>query len=111
MRSMLERAKKGDFSNTHITCETIHPWIDSCLYVEVERFIKVFFWMFPVYGALHFIPMLLFRRQVFMREPLFVSLKSLKGTVRSSMFLSVFVLIFQCESCQIFHCAWLILHL
>jgi len=99
MRSMLERAKRGDFSNTRITCETIHPWIDSCVYVGVDRFFKVFFWIFPVYGALHFIPMLLFRRKVFMREPLFVSLKSLKGTVRSSTFLSVFVFIFQSLLC------------
>ncbi|KAF8341270.1 uncharacterized protein EI90DRAFT_3033306 [Cantharellus anzutake] len=109
MQSMVERAKQGDFSNVRITCETIHPWIDSCLYVEVDRFIKVFSWMFPVYGALHFIPMLLFRRKMFMREPLLMLLKSFKGTVRSSTFLSVFVFIFQsllCIRIQAYQSKW-----
>ena len=51
-----------------------------------------------VYGALHVIPMILFKRGQFMKEPLMMLLRSLKGTVRSSTFLSVFVFIYQSES-------------
>lgn len=72
----------------------IHPWLDSCTYVEVERFVSVFAWMFPVYGALHVIPMILFKRKQFNMAML---LRGLKGTVRSSTFLSVFVFIYQSE--------------
>jgi hypothetical protein len=95
---VLASAKQGDFSSlTHGTCHIIHPWLDSCTYVEVERFVSVFTWMFPVYGALHVIPMILFKRKQFSKEPLAMLLRSLKGTVRSSTFLSVFVLIYQGE--------------
>ncbi|KAF9516869.1 hypothetical protein BS47DRAFT_1371618 [Hydnum rufescens UP504] len=97
LRNMLEHAKRGDFQGKVAgTCEIIHPWIDSCVYVEVERFVSVFTWMFPIYGALHVIPMILFKRKTFAKEPLTMLLKSLKGTVRSSTFLSVFVFIYQC---------------
>ncbi|KAF8303370.1 hypothetical protein DL93DRAFT_2102442, partial [Clavulina sp. PMI_390] len=97
---ILARAKEGDFSGlTNGTCEIIHPWLDSCTYVEVERFVSVFTWMFPVYGALHVIPMILFKRGQFMKEPLIMLLRSLKGTVRSSTFLSVFVFIYQSLLC------------
>lgn len=75
----------------------IHPWIDSCTYVEVERFVSVFTWMFPVYGALHVIPMILFKRNVFLKNPWGMLFRSLKGTIKSSTFLSVFVFIYQSE--------------
>jgi len=97
----LVSAKQGDFSGlTHGPCEIIHPWLDSCTYVEVERFLSVFTWMFPVYGALHVIPMILFKRKQFSTEPWAMLLKSLKGTVRSSTFLSVFVFIYQSLLCM-----------
>ncbi len=79
------------------TCEMIHPWLDSCIWVEIERFVSVFTWMFPIYGALHFIPMILFKRERFLKNPLKMLMKSLKDTVRSSTFLGIFVNIYQCE--------------
>lgn len=53
--------------------------------------------MFPIYGALHVIPMLLFRRKRVWKEPLRMLLRAGLGTARSSAFLAVFVLIYQCE--------------
>lgn len=48
--------------------EVIHPWIDGCHNTFIERFTKVFKMMMPVYGTLHFVPMLLLRTQHLRRE-------------------------------------------
>jgi len=54
-----------------------------------------------MYGALHFIPMLLFKRKVVAKQPLNMMMKALLGTLRSASFLGVFVGIYQCESFQL----------
>ena len=54
--------------------------------------------MMPVYSALHFIPMLLFKRQALKNAPLRVLLRTALGTARSATFLGAFVGIYQCES-------------
>lgn len=51
--------------------------------------------MFAPYAALHFIPMLVLRRQHVFKDPVGMLLKALKGTARSAGFLSVFVVIYQ----------------
>jgi len=51
--------------------------------------------MLPVYGALHFIPMILFKRRLFMKNPTEMLLKAGWGTARSSTFLGLFVFIYQ----------------
>lgn len=56
--------------------------------------------MLPIYGALTVIPMLLFKRKAVMREPVRMLVKALAGTLRSSSFLGVFVIIFQCTLCS-----------
>jgi hypothetical protein len=61
--------------------------------------------MLPVYSALHFIPMLVLRRKHVMRDPLGMLLRALKGTLRSSSFLGVFVIIFQSEPLGIVFCS------
>ncbi len=76
-------------------CAAVHPDIDSCLTVQVAHFWEVFRWMLPIYGALHFIPMMLFRRNTFMKRPAHMLLRAALGTARSSAFLGVFVTIFQ----------------
>lgn len=61
------------------SCAVIHPWLDSCTMVQVERFVEVFTcvyfrvipiagyprarcsWMVPIYGALHLIPTIIFK--------------------------------------------------
>lgn len=48
--------------------EILHPWVDGCHATAFDRFTKVFKSFVPVYGTLHFVPMLLLRSQHFKRE-------------------------------------------
>ncbi|EMD40278.1 hypothetical protein CERSUDRAFT_79950 [Gelatoporia subvermispora B] len=84
-----------DFGPPFGPCEAIHPWLDSCMVVWPERIYLVFRWMLPIYGALHFIPMLLFRRGRVLKEPVRMFMRAAFGTMRSSAFLGVFVAIYQ----------------
>ncbi|EJD53160.1 hypothetical protein AURDEDRAFT_180722 [Auricularia subglabra TFB-10046 SS5] len=83
----------------HGSCAIVHPWMDSCTMVQIERFIEVFTWMVPIYGALHLIPTILFKRHVFFKKPAPLIGQSLLNTMRSSTFLAVFVIIFQGMMC------------
>jgi hypothetical protein len=93
------RAKAGsptpDFGVRYSICPSVHPMMDSCAALLVPRFFGVFKWMLPVYGALHFIPMILFKRKLFMKNPTEMLLKAGWGTTRSSAFLGAFVIIYQ----------------
>ena len=51
-----------------VPCEVIHPWLDSCNAVALERFTKVFKSMMPVYGTLHFVPMIVLRNKHLKKE-------------------------------------------
>jgi hypothetical protein len=51
--------------------------------------------MLPIYGSLHFVPAVLFKWKVFMQDPGKVLLKAGLGSLRSSAFLGVFVVIDQ----------------
>ena len=62
------RAEKGDFGPPFAPCEVVHPWVDNCVNVQLDRFQEVWRWMLPVYGALHFIPPMLLRRKNFVKE-------------------------------------------
>jgi len=80
-------------------CYMIHPWIDNCRNVPIDRFLSVFQWMLPIYGALHFIPMLLFKRKEVARNPAKMLLRAAFGTGRSTTFLATFVTIYQTYLC------------
>ena len=54
--------------------------------------------MLPIYGVLHLIPLVLFRRKKFARDLLRMLLCAALGTSRSSAFLGAFVVIYQCAS-------------
>jgi hypothetical protein len=84
-----------DFGVRYVICPAVHPMMDSCAALVMPRFFGVFKWMLPVYGALHFIPMILFKRKLFMKHPKEMLLKAGWGTTRSSAFLGVFVIIYQ----------------
>ncbi|SGY70265.1 BQ5605_C004g03131 [Microbotryum silenes-dioicae] len=102
-------AENGDFGPPFAPCATIHPWVDTCSWVAVDRWQAVFrfvtgrdinsVWMLPVYGALHVIPPILLRSKVFMKDPQRVLRKSVFGTIRSCSFLATFVVIFQSLVC------------
>ncbi|KAI5993469.1 hypothetical protein EDD15DRAFT_895007 [Pisolithus albus] len=59
----------------------------------------VFKWAFPIYGALHFLPMILFKRKAFLSKPIHMLGKEGVGTIRSSAFLAAFVASFQSWVC------------
>jgi hypothetical protein len=54
--------------------------------------------MFPIYGALHVVPMILFKWKTFFDHPVRMLVKAMGGTMRSSAFLGVFVVIYQSAS-------------
>ena len=85
------------FGHRFVPCAVVHPDIDSCITVQIAHFWEVFRWMLPIYGALHFIPMMLFRRDKLMKDPSRMLLRAAWGTGRSSAFLGTFVLIYQRE--------------
>jgi len=81
-------------------CSGSHPHIASCSYVPIERFFSVFRWTLPIYGALHLVPMLLFKRQAVFREPVPMVFRAGWGTMRSATFLAVYVAIYQGYYCS-----------
>ncbi|KZS87541.1 hypothetical protein SISNIDRAFT_491000 [Sistotremastrum niveocremeum HHB9708] len=99
LMARLAAAKAGDFGAHVAPCEAVHPWLDRCLDVPLERFWTVFRWMIPVYGALHTIPMVLFKRHAVFQEPGKMFLRAFLGTGRSAAFLGTFVLIYQTYFC------------
>jgi hypothetical protein len=76
-------------------CSGSHPHIVSCAFAPIERFFAVFRWTLPIYGALHFVPMLLFKRKLVARSPVPMVLRAGGGSTRSAAFLAAFVAIFQ----------------
>ncbi|KAG8679068.1 hypothetical protein FRC08_017245, partial [Ceratobasidium sp. 394] len=99
LEAELEAALKGDFGPRFASCAAVHPFFDSCWSVPLDRFLTVSAWMAPIYGALHFIPMLLFKRGEFVKHPWKMLKRSAHGTARSSAFLGVFVVIYQSFFC------------
>lgn len=95
VESYARAAEQGDFGPPFAPCEVVHPWVDTCTWVAVDRWQVVFRWMLPVYGALHTIPPILLRNKNFRKNPQKVLTKSLFGTIRSCSFLATFVVIFQ----------------
>ncbi|EIN11011.1 hypothetical protein PUNSTDRAFT_100954 [Punctularia strigosozonata HHB-11173 SS5] len=88
------------FGPPYCPCEVVHPWIDSCLLEQLNRWFSVFRWILPIYTALHFIPMLLFKRNVVFKRPIPMLLRAALGSARSSAFLGTFVLIYQTMLCS-----------
>lgn len=80
---------------TYAPCSAVHPALTSCGSVPLDRFFAVFKWMLPIYGALHFVPAVLFKRKSFMQDPGKVLVRAGMGSMRSSAFLGVFVVIYQ----------------
>ncbi|KAI9462039.1 hypothetical protein F5148DRAFT_238704 [Russula earlei] len=80
-------------------CSASHPHAASCPLVPIDRFFNVFRWTLPIYGALHLVPMLLFKRKAVSREPVPMVLRAGWGTTRSAAFLGMFVAIYQGYYC------------
>lgn len=81
--------------DTFCYSEIIHPHRDSCtgnVFMKIWECARL---LLPVYGALHFIPVLLFKRKALLKNPLHAAARALFGTIRSSTFIGVFVAILQ----------------
>lgn len=65
--------------------------------VPLPRLWTVFRWGFPIYGTLHLVPLILFKRSAFLSNPLRMLWRAAWGTIRSSAFLATFVASYQCE--------------
>ena len=85
-----------DYGAPYGPCAAVHPWADACSPVPLERFAYVFRWSMPIYGALHFIPMLMFKRRAVWKEPGAMLGRAGLGTARSSVFFGMCVVIYQC---------------
>jgi hypothetical protein len=88
-------SEPGFYFPFYAPCAAVHPALSDCNSVPLDRFFTVFKWMLPIYGALHFVPAVLFKRRAFMEDPGKVLVKAGLGSVRSSAFLGVFVMIYQ----------------
>ncbi|EGN94945.1 hypothetical protein SERLA73DRAFT_187212 [Serpula lacrymans var. lacrymans S7.3] len=95
----LASAPVPNYGTPYPPCAAVHPWVASCTRVPLPRFLAVFKWAFPIYGALHFVPMILFKRHQFLKNPLHMLTRAGWGTMRSSAFLSTFVAFFQFWFC------------
>ncbi|KAJ7913851.1 hypothetical protein B0H13DRAFT_458894 [Mycena leptocephala] len=99
LRALRAAALAGQPALPYGPCEAIHPALTSCWSVPLDRFVDVFKWMLPIYSALHFLPPILFRWRHFRADPANVLLRSGLGSMRSSAFLGVFVVIYQSTVC------------
>ncbi|KAG0182158.1 hypothetical protein DFQ28_007575 [Apophysomyces sp. BC1034] len=84
---------------TAVPCEALHPWVDGCNAMATERFSLVFKSMMPVYGTLHFVPMLLLRTKHLKKEPTKMLSKTALATLKSGAFLATFVTLYQYQVC------------
>ncbi|KAI9569230.1 hypothetical protein HD554DRAFT_592086 [Boletus coccyginus] len=98
-RKALATANPSDFGPPYPPCGVVHPWVESCMAVPSPRLWTVFQWGFPIYGALHLIPLMLFKRHAFLSNPLKMLWRAAWGTIRSSTFLAAFVASFQSWFC------------
>ncbi|KAI0301520.1 hypothetical protein B0F90DRAFT_306522 [Multifurca ochricompacta] len=85
----------------HGPCAAAHPHVASCMFVPIDRFFAVFRWTLPIYGALHVVPLLLFKRKAVAHAPGPMVLRAGWGTLRSAAFLSTFVAIYQGYFCAV----------
>ncbi|KAF9529347.1 hypothetical protein CPB83DRAFT_765090 [Crepidotus variabilis] len=99
--AFLQPSKDGsDYFPRYAPCSAVHPALSACTAVPLDRFFSVFKWMLPIYGALHFVPAVVFRRKAFTQDPGKVLVKAGVGSLRSSAFLGVFVVIYQTLFCS-----------
>ncbi|KAL9713226.1 hypothetical protein Ac2012v2_004467 [Leucoagaricus gongylophorus] len=98
-RNYLNPSSPREYAYRYVPCGATHPAVSACSSVPLDRFFSVFRWVLPVYGALHFIPSILFKWKTFLKDPGSVIVRAGLGSIRSSAFLGVFVVIYQTLFC------------
>ncbi|KAJ3124408.1 hypothetical protein HK100_011248 [Physocladia obscura] len=82
-----------------LPCGFLHPPVDSCNAQSWKTFVKVMRSILPVYATLNFVPMVVLKTRELMRKPQALIFRGFKNTVRSSMFLGVYVATFMRVAC------------
>ncbi|KAJ7635012.1 hypothetical protein FB45DRAFT_830570 [Roridomyces roridus] len=100
LRSLRARVLAGETDIPYYApCYALHADNNFCTASLFFRFLEVARWMLPIYSALHFLPTLLFRWKSLRKDPLRVLARGTVGSLRSSTFLGMFVVICQSVFC------------
>ncbi|KAI7815802.1 hypothetical protein BC939DRAFT_87666 [Gamsiella multidivaricata] len=91
-------AKLTEYTDV-IPCAVLHSSYDSCTVNNAERFVQVTKNILPVYATLNFVPLLVLRMKRLMADPMNVISRTSFNTLRSSVFLAVFVVVYQSQIC------------
>ncbi|KAF9116088.1 hypothetical protein BGX27_004885 [Mortierella sp. AM989] len=91
-------SKMTEWTNV-VPCAVIHPHVDSCRRNNMERFVEVTNGILPVYATLNFVPLLVLRIKKLLADPVNVLSRVTFNTIRSSVFLAVFVVVYQSQIC------------
>ncbi|KAF9432834.1 hypothetical protein BGZ76_010252 [Entomortierella beljakovae] len=83
-----------------IPCALLHPWVDSCRETNMERFTQVTKEILPVYATLNIVPLLVLRLKKLLKDPANIMTKTTINTLRSSVFLAIFVAGYQTQICS-----------
>ncbi|KAI7906884.1 uncharacterized protein BX663DRAFT_426074 [Cokeromyces recurvatus] len=95
----IDYVKRMKTNTDPVACEIIHPWVIGCHATALDRFTKVFKSFLPIYGTLHFVPMLLLRAKHFKRDPVTMLSKTTIATLKSGAFMATFVTLYQYYIC------------
>ncbi|KAJ3020903.1 UNVERIFIED_CONTAM: hypothetical protein HDU68_009903 [Siphonaria sp. JEL0065] len=96
--AILEASGLTEFPDC-VPCGVLHPPVDSCNSQMGLTLVKVLRAILPVYASLNFVPMVVLKTRELFRRPQALLQRGLKNTVRSSMFLAVFVAVFMRIAC------------
>ncbi|KAL9713245.1 hypothetical protein Ac2012v2_004485 [Leucoagaricus gongylophorus] len=97
-RNYLNPSSPHEYVYRYAPCSAIHPTVSVCSYAPLDGFFSVFKWVLPVYGALHFIP-ILFKWKNFLKDPGSVIVRAGLGSMRSSAFMCFLVVTNQTLFC------------
>jgi len=99
-RILSPEALKRLAANLHapLSCGVIHPESD-CFNRIVYSWLSTFRTVFPMYFSLHLAPPLLFKTKAFLADPVASALRSAHNGVRSSSFMSSYIMFFQTLLC------------
>ncbi|KAJ3176708.1 hypothetical protein HDU87_004847 [Geranomyces variabilis] len=80
-----------------VPCEILHP--GPCTQYNAHLALRVMKDIMPVYAALNFVPMLLLKTKSFVNNPATLTIRHSLATIRSTLFLMAFIIIFQGGIC------------
>lgn len=79
----------------YVPCYGLHPEATSCWAAVFDKFFKISRLSLPMYSAVHVVPSILFRWNMFRADPARILARVSVGIVRSSAFLGAFAVLSQ----------------